>query len=84
MPDEDGNIFAEACRIYEKYRWTEMKSPEQWMELADEVRDFAEKHRWRENALALRAGMMLMDVFSDMYRDGKKPEIPDYFGRSDL
>lgn len=84
MPDEDGKIFAEACRIYEKYRWTEMKSPEQWTALADEVRDFAEAHRWRENPLAMRAGMMLMDVFDDLYRNGKKPEIPDYFGRSDL
>jgi hypothetical protein len=61
-----------------------MKSPEQWTALADEVRDFAEAHRWRENPLAMRAGMMLMDVFDDLYRNGKKPEIPDYFGRSDL
>ena len=84
MPDEDAKIFSEAFRIYNKYRWTEMKTDDQWISLSNEVRDFAEAHRWRTNALALRISFMLLDVFNDLYKNGRKPEIPDYFGRSDL
>ena len=84
MPEDDAKVFQDAFSLYNKYRWAEMKSPEQWMAFADEVRDFAEAHRWRENPLTERMGMMLMDLFNDLYENGKKPPIPDYFGRSDL
>ena len=84
MPDDDAKVFQDAFEIYNKYRWTEMTSDTQWMTLADEVRDFAVRHRWRDNPLAMRAGMMILDVFNDLYCDGKRPAMPDYFGRGDL
>lgn len=84
MPEEDAKIFSEAYEIYSKYRWTEMRTEEQWISLADECRDFAEKHRWRENALAFHLAQAVLDTLGEMYRNGKKPPIPDYFGRSDL
>ncbi len=84
MPDEDAKIFNEAFRIYNKYRWTEMRTDSQWIDLSNEVRDFAEKYHWRTNQLAAHMGYMLLEVFNDLYKNGKKPEIPDYFGRDDL
>ena len=84
MPDEDAKIFSEAYGIYNKYRWTEMKTDDQWMAFSDEVRDFARAHNWPKNPLAKRIAVMLLDVFGDMYRNGQKPAIPDYFGRDDL
>lgn len=84
MPDEDAKIFSEAFEIYNKYRWAEMTSDDQWIAFTDDVRDFADKHKWKENTLAARIGVMLLEVFSELYRDGKKPVIPNYFGRDDL
>lgn len=84
MPDEDARIYGEAYEIYSKYRWTEMKTDGQWMALADECRDFAEKHCWRENPLAYRLALAVIDTLGDMYAGGKRPKIPDYFGRDDL
>jgi len=84
MPEEDAKIFAEAYDIYSKFRWTEMKADVQWMALAEACRDFAEKHRWRENPLAFRIATAVLDALGDMYSNGKKPKIPDYFGRDDL
>ena len=84
MPEEDAKIFSEAFEIYNKYRWTEMKTPEQWEALTNEVGAFADRHQWRTNQLTKRIGHMLLDIFSDMYRNGRKPSIPDYFGRDDL
>ena len=84
MPEEDARIFGEAYEIYNRYRWTEMKDEKQWMALAEACRDFAEKHRWRENPLANRIATAVLDALGDMYSGGKRPKIPDYFGRDDL
>lgn len=84
MPEEDGKIFQEAFGIYNKYRWEEIKTPERWKELMDEIRDFAVRYRYAENVLAVHMSCMLIDTFNDLYKDGKKPVIPDYFGRNDL
>ena len=84
MPEEDTRIFNEAYQIYNKYRWSLMKTDTQWTEFSNEVRDFARAHNWARKPLAKRMAEMLLDVFCDMYKDNKTPEIPDYFGRSDL
>ena len=83
MPDEDAKIFSEAFQIYNKYRWTEMKK-EQWDAFTTEVRDFAWKYQPKSNVLATQMAFMLLDVFNELYKNGQKPPIPDYFGRSDL
>lgn len=83
MP-EDAKIFGECYEIYEKYRSVLIETDEQWTELAEDVRQFAERNDWRNNPLANRLALSLLDTFNDMYRDGKKPVMPDYFGRSDL
>ena len=84
MPEEDAKVFSEAYDIWNLYRWTEMKTDDQWIALAEACRDFAEKHRWRENPLVFRIATAMIDALSDMYANGKKPKIPDYFGRDDL
>lgn len=84
MPEEDARIFSDAYELYEKYRYTEMRTDEQWAAFVNEVRSFAERHAWRENKLAERLGLSLIDTLNDLYADGKKPAFPDYFGRSDL
>lgn len=84
MPEDDAKIFQDAFAIYNKYRWTEMTSPEQWMAFSEDVRDFARAYNWARNPLAKRIAQMLLDLFNDLYKGGKKPAIPDYFGRSDL
>lgn len=84
MPEEDAKVFQDAFGIYNKYRWTEMQSDAQWEALWADLKEFAEAHRWRESVLARAMVAMLTDVFCEMYRGGKKPVIPDYFGRSDL
>ena len=83
MPDEDGKIFSEAFELYNKYRWHEIQTDE-WIQLSNDIRDFAEAHQWKDNPLAKYIGFMLLDVFNELYKNGNKPAIPDYFGRSDL
>lgn len=83
MP-EDAKIFGECYELYEKYRPVLIETDEQWAALAEDVRQFAERNDWRNNPLANRLALSLLDTFNDMYRDGKKPVMPDYFGRSDL
>jgi hypothetical protein len=34
--------------------------------------------------LGFRLLEAVLETFSDMYRDGKKPEMQNYFGRTDL
>lgn len=83
MP-EDGKIFGECYDLYEKHRYELIETDAQWEALASDVQAFAERNGWRENPLANRLALALLDIFSDLYRDGKQPVIPDYFGRSDL
>ena len=83
MPEEDAKIFGEAYEIYNKGRW-KVISREEFTDLNIELAQFAERNNYRENPLAKRLAMALFDIFDDMYRDGKVPAIPDYFGRSDF
>lgn len=83
MP-EDAKIFGECYELYEKHRSVLIETDEQWTALVLDVRDFAERNDWRNNPLANRLALSLLDTFNDLYRNGKKPAIPDYFGRSDL
>lgn len=83
MP-EDAKIFGECYELYEKYRTILMKTDDQWKQLTADISAFAERNDWENNPLTKRLGFALLDVFSDMYRDGKRPEMPDYLGRSDL
>ena len=84
MQEEDAKIYAEAYEIWNRYRWTELTTDAQWMELAEACRDFADRHGGQENPLAFRIGAAILEALGDMYAGGKKPKIPDYFGRDDL
>ena len=83
MPDEEKKILAEAFQLYEKYRSIEMKA-EDWVNFSDELAFYEAKWNWKENPLAKHIGAAIIEALGEMYRDGKKPDIPDYFGRSDL
>lgn len=82
MPEEDAKIFAEAYNLFDKWRGTEIHTLDQWCQLTNEVYDFVVEHV--ESRLALRLAIGIMDTFDDLYKDGQKPPMPDYFGRSDL
>lgn len=84
MPENDARVFSEAFDLYNTYRWTEMKTEDQWIALADACRDFAEKHNWRENPLVFHLAQLVLDVLGKLYQNGQKPPIPDYIGRADL
>lgn len=83
MSDKDKGIWAEIIRIYDKYRSIEMKEAD-WKLIVKEVSVFAERNDYRNNPLVNRLCTALLDIFDDLYRGGKKPEIPGYFGRDDL
>ena len=83
MTDKDQAVWAEIIRIYDRYRSTEMHEDD-WKTFVREVAAFAEKNDYKNNPLVNRLGMALFDIFDDLYRGGKTPEIPDYFGRDDL
>ena len=82
MPEEDGKIFGEAYQIYEKWRSVVIDGEEQWTEFIRDVHGLAA--RYDGNRLALRLAVGIADTFDDLYRNGAKPPMPDYFGRSDL
>ena len=82
MPEEDGKIFGEAYRIYEKWRSVEIDSPEEWIMITQELQAFVARNP--ANPLALRLATGIMDTLDDLYRNGKKPQICSYTGRSDL
>ena len=83
MPEDDARIFGEAYQIYETWRSKIIKK-EEFIDLNMELAGFAERNKWKENPLTHRLSMALFDIFDDLYRDGKVPVLPDYFGRSDL
>ena len=82
--DEDGRIFGEAYKLYDKWRHVTLETEEHWANFAQDVLKFADRNNWRENALTNRLALAIMDAFNDMYKDGQKPPVLDYFGRSDL
>ena len=83
MPEKDEKIFGEAYELYNRFRWRVLKD-EDFIELTNEIAALAEKYDWQNNPLAYRITSMLFDVFNDLYKDGRVPAVPDYFGRSDL
>lgn len=84
MPEDEARIFTDAFELYNKYRWAEMQTEQQWMDLSNDCLAFAEKYDWRKNPLTFHLAQMILDVLGEMYRNGQKPKIPDYIGRGDL
>lgn len=83
MPENDEKIFAEVFEVYNKYRWKQLELPE-LVFVASDLANIAEKYGFKKNPLAWHLTNAILDVFNDLYKDGKVPEIPDYIGRSDL
>ena len=82
MSDEDKKIFSELARLYDKWRGRLIEKPEEWEELTKEFHGFCCRHP--DSRLALHMAVAAMWTFDDLYKDGAKPPIPDYFGRGDL
>ena len=83
MPEQDEKIFGEVYEIYNKYRWKKMEL-EELIFLSSDLANIAQKYGFKKNPLAWHLTNAILDVFDDLYRDGKVPEVPDYIGRSDL
>ena len=83
MPETDEKIFGEAYELYNRYRWRILKD-EDFIQFSNDIAALAAKYDFQHNPLANRIALMLFDVFNDLYKDGRVPAIPDYFGRSDL
>lgn len=83
MPETDEKIFGEAYELYNKYRWRILKD-EDFLDLSNDIAALAARYDFQRNPLANRLSLMLFDVFNDLYKDGRVPAMPDYFGRSDL
>ena len=83
MPEQDEKIFGEVYEIYNKYRWKQMER-EELISLSSDLANIAQKYGFKKNPLAWHLTNAILDVFDDLYRDGKVPEVPDYIGRSDL
>ncbi len=83
MPETDEKIFGEAYELYNKYRWRILKD-ENFLDLSNDIAALAARYDFQRNPLANRLSLMLFDVFNDLYKDGRVPAMPDYFGRSDL
>ena len=83
MPEQDEKIFGEVYEIYNKYRWKQMER-EELIFLSSDLANIAQKYGFKKNHLAWHLTNAILDVFDDLYRDGKVPEVPDYIGRSDL
>ena len=71
MPEEDGKTFYDIYQLYEKWRGIEINTLDLWIAHGS-------------SPLAVRLAIGVMDTFDDLYKDGLKPAIADYFGRSDL
>ena len=82
MPEEDGKTFYDIYQLYEKWRGIEINTIDLWMAVTNELYDFVVSHG--SSPLAVRLAIGVMDTFDDLYKDGLKPAIADYFGRSDL
>ena len=83
MPEQDEKIFGEVYEIYNKYRWKQMER-EELIFLSSDLANIAQKYGFKKNPLAWHLTNAILDVFDDLYRDGKVPEVPEYIGRSDL
>ena len=83
MTEREQNAFRIVIGLYGKWRSVEMKTDEQWEAFGAEI-----GQAWKEMGPDLPLGFRLLEAvletFSDMYRDGKKPEMQNYFGRTDL
>ena len=83
MPETDEKIFGEAYELYNRYRWRILKD-EDFIQFSNDIATLAAKYDFQHNPLANRIALMLFDTFNDLYKDGRVPALPDYFGRSDL
>jgi hypothetical protein len=52
--------------------------------MTGEMAAYAQAHNWQENPLVFNLLNAVMETFDDLYRGGKVPKIPNFFGRSDL
>ena len=82
MPEADAKTFGEAYELYEKWRSVRIETEMQWIQITMEFHDFVVRNG--STGLAQRLATSIMDHFDDLYRNGKKPEIIDYIGRSDI
>ena len=82
MPEEEGKIFGEAYRLYEKWRGVLIDTSDKWMQVTNDFYQFVAGNN--SNPLAVHLAVGIMDTFDEMYHDGKQPVIEGYLGRSDL
>lgn len=82
MPEEDGKVFGEAYELYEKWRSVLIETPEQWIQVTNEMHAFVCRHE--ASRLALRLAIGIMDTLDDLYKGGQRPPVADYLGRGDL
>ena len=71
MSKAEVEIWREGFALYDKYR-DALKTPDDWMEMSNAVRDMANSHA--THPVAARIGVCVLDALSDLYRDGRAPE----------
>ena len=84
MTEQDKALFREIYAVYDKYRGRTMSVDDDFAECMTEICSIGVKYDWGNNPLANHLVMAIIDTFNDLYKDGKTPVEPSFFGRGDL
>ena len=71
LAKDETEIWRDGYDLHDKYR-DQLETPEKWMEFSDAVRDMVNAHV--NSTVAIYMGMFLLDMMSELYKNGHKPE----------
>ena len=84
MNDKEQAAFRIALTFYDRWRSETLETESQWQAFADDVGWLAEEMETDHCVLARHLFYAVLDIISELYKGGKKPEPAGYFGRDDL
>ena len=82
MNENEERSFRMVFSFFSEWRDTVIETDEQWQALAEEIGDMIRISQGDQLMFNLLTAVL--DYFTYLYKDGKKPMPAGYFGRDDL
>ena len=84
MNEKEENAFRLVYEFYKKWRETVIETEEQWTKFSGSVGALGVLLDVDHNPLGWHLMNAVLDTFTDLYKNGRKPMPAGYFGRDDL
>ena len=82
MNENEERAFRMVYAFFSEWREQIIETDEQWQALAEEIGEMVRISQ--DNPLMFKLLTAVLDYFTELYKDGRKPMPAGYFGRDDL